>query len=171
MIKLRMPPPLINVAQQLFKKIKRWWKYNDDLTSFHTHPVLRIRIHMDPFHFGKPKPDPDSGYELKWSLGGSLDHWSQICNTLMVSWIRIRIKVNSRIRIRINMKRGIRIRIRIRIVVFWIRNTGFILLLVIFNLECVIQILELLDGQVHGQVENIEGEPLQQPERVVKSCN
>jgi hypothetical protein len=84
----------------------------------------------------------------------------------MMSRIRIHIKVNSRIRIRIKVKRGIRI--RIRIVVFWIRN---ILLLVVFNLECVVQILELLDGQVDGQVENIEGEPLQQPECVVKSCN
>jgi hypothetical protein len=54
---------------------------------------------------------------------------------------------------------------------FWIRNTPFILLLVIFNLEGIVRILELLDGQVHGQVEDIKGEPLQQPERVVKSCN
>jgi hypothetical protein len=89
----------------------------------------------------------------------------------MMSRIRIRIKVNSRIRIRVKVKRRIRIRIRIRIVVFWIRNTALILLLVIFILECVVQILELLDGQVHGQVENVEGEPLQQPECVVKSCN
>jgi hypothetical protein len=89
----------------------------------------------------------------------------------MMSRIRILMKVNSRIRIRMKVKRGIRIRIRIRIVVFWIRNTGFILLLVIFNLECVVQILELLDGQVDGQVEDIKGEPLQQPECVVKSCN
>ena len=51
----------------------------------------------------------------KWSRGGSVDQWSQICITLTRNRIQISIKVKSRIRIRIKMKRGFCIKVmRIR---------------------------------------------------------
>jgi hypothetical protein len=38
-------------------------------------------------------------------------------------------------------------------------------------LKCVLQVLELLHGQIDRQIEHVQGESLQQPERVIKSCS
>jgi hypothetical protein len=71
MTKLRMQPTLKNVSNSF--KNKTPIKIQRRPLKVPTHPVLRIRIHMDPFHFGKPKPDPDSACESKSEAGSGSD--------------------------------------------------------------------------------------------------
>ncbi len=44
------------------------------------------------------------GVEAQWSPGGSVDQWSQVHITLMMSRIRIRIKVKRQVPARIRIK-------------------------------------------------------------------
>ncbi len=74
--------------------------------------VLQIRI-LTFIHPGSP-------IRFATLPRGSIDQWSQICITLMKSWIQIRIEMKSGIRILIEVRRWIRTRIRIE--VMWIRN-------------------------------------------------
>jgi hypothetical protein len=86
---------------------------------------IRIRIRMDPHHFGKLDPDRNRIKVKRWKPEMViLKHWRVKIWEKVSGRIRIRIRISAKSRIRIRIRIKVKSRIRIRINVMRIRNTA-----------------------------------------------